>query len=270
MDITNLTAAIPVQISFVSTMKYLGIFAAVIVACGLLLRIILGRHSPLNRAICAGIGVLCVYVLTIIVYTFSPGSLERFLTPLPFISFSGNVLQITAFSDASFSVICAEIVSVFILVLLYNLTDNMLPDGESTASWFLLRTLTIVIAMAVHYLVSHATGTFLPDLLVSYGPMILLICLVISLLAGLLGALLGLVMVAVNPVLGLLVHFFFSSGLGKHISRAMLTTALLTVLVITLNHFGYCLISISAAALLSYIPLLLILVVLWWMLERIF
>ena len=92
MDISALTAIVPAQISFGTTMKYLAIFVVGAIAAGLLFRIFLGRRSALNRAICAGIGVLCVYVMTVIVYTFSPGNLEQFLVPLPFIDFSGDLL----------------------------------------------------------------------------------------------------------------------------------------------------------------------------------
>ena len=270
MDISALTAIVPAQISFGATMKYLAIFAAVAIAAGLLFRIFLGRRSALNRAICAGIGVLCVYVMTVIVYTFGPGTLERFLVPLPYIDFSGELLYLTAISGGEFTAICTDMLSLVILILIYNLVDNLLPDGETTVSWVLLRSLTIITAMAAHYFVTLLTHRFLPELLVSYGPTILLVLLVISLLGGLVGALLGLLLVVVNPILGILVHFFFSSGLGKQISKAMLTTGLLTGLLVALNNFGYSVISISPAALLSYIPLLLILIALWWILERVF
>ena len=270
MDITALTAIVPAQISFGTTMKYIAIFAAAAIAAGLLFRIFLGRRSALNRATCAGIGVLCVYVLTIMVYTFSPGNLERFLVPLPFMQFSGHTVQIAGFSSADFPTLCADFLSLVTLVLLYNLSDNLLPDGESAVTWLLFRSLTILMAMVVHYFFTLLTHEFLPDLLVSYGPTILLVLLVVSLLAGLVGALLGLLLVVVNPILGFLFHFFFASGLGKQISKAMLTTSLLTIVAATLTHYGYGVISISAAALLSYIPLLLILIALWWILEWIF
>jgi len=270
MDISALSAIVPAQISFGTTMKYLAIFAAAAIVAGLLFRIFLGRRSALNRAICAGIGVLCVYVLTVIAYTFSPEGLGRFLAPLPFVTFSGDRLYIMSFADTAFPVICGDILSLVILVLLYNLTDSMLPDGESTLGWFLLRSLTIVTAMVVHYFVTLLTRSYLPELLVSYGPTILLILLTVSMLAGLLEALLGLLLVAVNPILGFLFHFFFSSGLGKQISKAMLTTGILTGLAAALTYWGYGTILISAAALLSYIPVLLILIALWWILERVF
>ena len=50
----------------------------------------------------------------------------------------------------------------------------------------------------------------------------------------------------------------------------MLTAGLLTGLFFMLKHFGYGIVGTSAAALISYIPLLVILVALWWILEWVF
>lgn len=264
MDLNTLTSLIPTQITLGSMIKFIAILAAASLIISLIFRLLFGKNSALNKAICAGIGVLCIYVLTIIVYTFSPGNLEQFLVPLPFVKFSGDYLYIMTFSEVDFSAICAEVLSMVILVLLYNLTDSLLPDGESTVTWFVLRALNIVAAMVVHYFMTVLTRSFLPDLLVSYGPTILLVCLIASLLMGALSVVLGLVLTVVNPIFGLLFSFFFSNKFGKQLSKAMLTTAVLTGLVTILNQLGCSIICISASALVSYIPLLAVLLALWY------
>lgn len=270
MDFTTLTSYIPAEITFTSVMKFTAIIVAAAIIISLLFRILFGKKSALNKAICAGIGVLCIYVLTIVVYTFSPGNLERFLVPLPFVKFSGEYLYLMSFSETEFAVICSEILSMVMLVLLYNLTDSVLPGGEETSpvSWFMLRFLTIIAAMVVHYFVTAVTASFLPDLLVSYGPSILLICLIGSMLMGVLSVVLGLVLTVVNPIFGLLFSFFFSNKFGKQLSKAMLTTAVLCALVAVLNYLGYSIISISASALISYVPLLAVLLILWFIIGR--
>lgn len=268
MDFSTLTSFIPVEITFGTMVKFIAIVAAVIVIISLIFRMLFGKESALNKAVCAGIGILSIYVMTIVVYTFSPGNLEQFLVPLPFVKFSGEYLYIMSFAEADFSVICAQILSMVILVLLYNLTDSVLPEGESVVTWFVLRFLTIIASMAVHYLITGLTQSFLPDLLVSYGPTILLLCLVASLLMGALSVVLGLVLTVVNPIFGLLFTFFFSNKFGKQLSKAMLTTAVLCALVALLNRFGYSIICISAAALPSYIPLLALLLALWYVIGR--
>lgn len=256
------------EITFEAMIKFIAIIAAGIVLISLIFRLLFGKNSALNKAVCAGIGVLSIYVLTIVVYTFNPGNLEQFLVPLPFVKFSGEYMYIISFTETEFSVICAQILSMVILVLLYNLTDNALPEGESALTWFILRFLTIVASMAVHYFVTGLTQSFLPDLLVSYGPTILLLCLIASLLMGALSLVLGLVLTVVNPIFGLLFTFFFSNKFGKQLSKAMLTTAIVCALVALLNHMGYSIICISVAALPSYIPLLALLLALWYVIGR--
>lgn len=260
----------PAQITLGSMVKFIAVLAAACLIISLVFRLLFGKNSALNKAVCAGIGILCIYVITIVVYTFSPGNLERFLVPLPFVKFSGDYLYLLSFSGTEFSVICGEILSMVILVLLYNLTDSLLPDGgnASPVSWFVLRFLTIIAAMAVHYFVTSVTASFLPELLVSYGPTILLVCLIASLLVGVVGALLGLVLTLTNPIFGLLFTFFFSNKFGKQLSKAMLTTGVLCAIVALLNSLGYSIICISAAALPSYIPLLAVLLVLWYVIAR--
>jgi len=267
MDIfnLNLTSLIPVEITFLSMAKFIGVLIVSAFVISLIFRVFFGKGSALNRAVSASMGILCIYVMTVVIYTFNPAGLERYLVPLPFVKFSGDYLYVMDFSAADFSVICAEILSMVILALLYNISDGILPDGKSTVSWFVFRFFTVTFAIVIHYLMTVLTESFLPDLIVEYAPTILLVCLVASLLAGILGAVLGLVLTVVNPVLGLLYAFFFSNKLGKQISKAMVTTAVICALVAALGYFGFSIICISPAALVSYLPLLAVLVLLWYL-----
>lgn len=265
MDLQNLTSLIPAEITFFSVIKFAGILILAAFVAGLVFRILFGKGSAINRAVSASMGILCIYIMTIAIYTFNPAGLERYLVPLPFVKFSGSYLYILPIRSSDFSVICSEILSMVILALLYNLVDAILPDGKRALSWFIHRFLTVSVAIAVHYVVTTLTESFLPDLLVRYGPALLVICLIASLLAGLLGSILRLILTVVNPVLGILSLFFFSNRFGKQIAKAMLTTALLCALVAVLELFGYTVICISASALPSYIPLLGVLLLLWYL-----
>ena len=270
MDITTLTSFLPVQITLSGMIKFIAILIIGSTVINLVFRIFFGRRSSLNQAFCATLGILCIYVVTIVVYTFSPGNLEQFLVPLPFVKFSGQSMYLMNLQNSDFPVICSQILSMVILVLLYNLTDSLLPNSEdaSPVSWFVVRFLNIIGAMVIHYFLSAITESFLPALLVSYGPTILLFCLVISLLVGVIGTLLGLLLTIANPIIGLLFSFFFSSKLGKQLSKALLSSAILTALVALLSHFGYSFISINATSLLSYIPLLAVMLALWYVINR--
>lgn len=270
MDLSTLTSVLPAQLTLSSMVKFIAIIAAALFAIGLIFRLVFGRHSALNKAICAGIGVLCIYILTVVIYTFNPAGLEKFLTPLPFVKLSDSYLYLIDFSQTDFSVTCSQVLTMVILVLIYNLADAALPNGEeaSPLGWFLLRYMTIIAAMLIHSFISGLTSSFLPDLLVSYGPTILIVCLIASMLMGALSLILGLVLTVVNPIFGILFSFFFSNKFGKQLSKAMLTTFLLGVFVAILGHFGFSIISIHASALLSYIPLLAVLMALWYVIGR--
>ena len=88
------------------------------------------------------------------------------------------------------------------------------------------------------------------------------------LLLGVLKIVLGLVLATVNPIIAGLYAFFFSHRIGKMLSRAVLTTVILSALVLVLEHVGLTAISISSAVLAAYIPLLILLLVLWYILSH--
>ena len=265
MDIHNLSSLIPAEITILSMIKFLAILALGASVLGLVFRLCFGKGSSLNRAVSACMGILCVYIMTAVIYTLRPAGLEAYLVPLPFLKFSGEYLFILPIAETPFPEICTEVLSLIILAFLYNLCDWILPEGKKPLSWFVFRFLTVALAIAAHYILTAVTESFLPDLLVNYGPVILIILLFASLLTGFLGLVLGLILSVANPLLGILCGFFFSNKLGKQISKAILTTALLCALVAVLGHFEYQVISISITALVSYIPVLVALLALWYL-----
>ena len=62
--------------------------------------------------------------------------------------------------------------------------------------------------------------------------------------------------------------FFFANVVGKQITRAALTTALLAGLVMLLNYLGCSVIYVASAALMAYIPFVIILIVLWYIVTK--
>ena len=71
--------------------------------------------------------------------------------------------------------------------------------------------------------------------------------------------LLGLVIAVANPFLGAMYTFFFSNIVGKQVSKAVFSTAIVCAVFYLLDLFGYTVVCISAAALITYIPLALLL-----------
>ena len=92
--------------------------------------------------------------------------------------------------------------------------------------------------------------------------------LALMLLTGAFKVLVGIAISTVNPLVAALYTFFFASLVGKQITKAVLTTLLLAALVLCLNSLGIVVISVISSALIAYIPFVLALTVLWYIVGR--
>ena len=267
--LSDLQSYIPVEIDFPMVLRFIALCAAGALVMGIFNRFVLGKRSELNHAVSSAMGILLIYAVTIVVYSFNPGNLARFLSPLPFIRFSGDKMIVFSFSAAGLPEICSNVLSMVILAFLVNLLDTFIPKGKKIIGWYLYRFLTVVMAMVLHFVVSWLFSAYLPGVLVTYAPMILLGVLGAMLLLGAAKVVLGLVLTAVNPIIGGIYAFFFSHAVGKQLTKAVVPTLLLCAIVFLLGHFGITVISISTAALTAYIPMILVFLVLWYLLGHV-
>ena len=266
---SNLLAQIPADVDWVSSAKLFALFFGGSLILGCLIRMLLGKRSGLNHAVSSAMGILFIYAVTIVIYTFNPVGIARFLTPLPFVTITGDTLRITGFLGRSFSGICTDVLAMVILAFLVNLLDSYIPKGKKIIGWYLYRFLTVIMAMVLHYVFFWLTSSFIPEVLMTYAPMLLLGVLVLTLLLGAAKVVLGVVLVAVNPIIGAIYTFFFTNVFGKQITKALFTTAITCALVFLLEYAGMTTIAISASLLSAYIPLMLILVILWYLIGHI-
>lgn len=262
-------AYLPAQIDLGTAFLFVLYFAAPTMIMGVLGRVALGKRSSLNRSLSCAIGILFIYVLTVIVYTFKPWNLEDLLSPLPFVRFSGEYLFIMPVTVTRFPVLCSEILSLIILAFLVNLLDSILPNGENFFSWYLMRFLTVIFSMVLHFFVRNALYTYLPEVLVTYAPTVLLVILAFLLLSGVVSLVLGLVISIANPFLGAMYTFFFSTVVGKQLSKAVFSSMILCAIVYLLEFFGYTVLCITAEALVAFIPLVIVLLILWYLLGHV-
>ena len=263
--VKHASSYLPTEIDLVNAAQFMLFFAAGVLILSVLSRVVLGKRSSLNHSLSSAIGILFIYAVTIVVYTFKPWNLELLLSPLPFVSFSGQFLVIFPIADAQFPALCSQLLSLVILAFLVNLIDTFLPKGDNPITWFVLRLLTVVVSMILNLAARWAFQTYLPGVLVTYAPSILLVLLVVLMLSGVLNLILGLIISMTNPFLGAMYTFFFSNIVGKQLSKAVFSSAILCAIVYLLEHFGYTVICITAAALMAYIPLAIILLVLWYL-----
>ena len=256
---------LPVEVDLISAAQFMLYFSAISLILGVMGRLVLGKRSSLNLSVSSAMGILFIYALTVVIYTFHPWKLAALLSPLPFATFSQEYLILLPITDAQFPALCSQILSLVVLAFLVNLVETFAPKGKNIFTWLLLRMLTMAVCMGLHLVVNWAFRTYLPNILVTYAPMILLLILCLCLMSGIVNLLLGLVIATANPFLGAMYTFFFSNIIGKQVSKAVFSSGIICAVLYLLDLFGYTVICISAAALMTYIPLALILLALWYL-----
>ena len=249
-----------------SSFKFILVFSAALLGAGLLVRLLFGNRSDLNHAMSSSAGILTVYVLTVIIYAFQPKGLENLLSPLPFVTFVNDYLFVLPFHGTSFETLCSQILALVILSFVVNCMDALLPEGENPITWFLSRFLSVILAMGLHVAANWAINKYLPTLIVYHAPAVLLVILLSCLLLGVFKLILGIFLTVVNPVLGALYTFFFSSHIGKQLTKSVLSTAILCGVFYVMDRFSYLIVHISPAALPAYLPLLPGFLVIWYLL----
>ncbi len=259
----------PTEINWISAAQFMMYFVAASLVMGTLGRLVLGKRSSLNHSLSSAMGILFVYAATVVVYMFKPWNLEALLSPLPFVTFAGDYVIVLPVTDVQFPALCTEILSLIILAFLVNLLDSILPKGENIIGWLIVRILAVIACMVLHFAVTWGFENYLPNVLVQYAPTILLFLLIFMMLSGILNLILGLVIAVTNPFLGAMYTFFFSNVIGKQLSKAVFSSVVLGVVVYLLDYFGYTIVSISAVSLLTYIPVALVLLVLWFLIGNI-
>ena len=230
---------------------------------GFLGRMIFGKRSTLNQSVSSSIGILFIYAATIAIYSYGV-ELGFLLSPLPFISLSGDYLHIFSFIGADYIAICDQVLSMIILAFLFNLINGWMPTGKHLISWLFFRIISVILAMALHAIVNYLLNLWLPEGFLTWAPVILLGLLVLMLAVGALKFVIGALISTVNPLIAALYTFFFASMIGKQLSKAVLTTLIISGLIVGLNYLGITTIFIGSAALIAYLPLLVILLALWY------
>lgn len=273
LDITDIlyTAStyLPAEIDFFSAMKFLFFFSVMSLVMGILARFVMGKRSSLNHAISSAMGILFVYVATIGIYTFRPWKLDVFLSPLPFVTLFEDFIVLSPIIDISLSLFCTQMLSLIILSFLVNILDTFIPKGNSILSWYIYRFITVALAMVLHLIVHWACNIYLPTGLVTYAPIALLGVLLSMLLLGVLNIILGIALTIMNPILGGIYTFFFSNIIGKQITKAVFSSVLICALFLLIEKMGYIVIYLSSSAIITCIPLILVLLILWHLLGHV-
>ena len=254
---------VPENFNVSNYLQFLLVMVVGVMLVSLLGRIVFGKRSTLNHAVSSAIAILCIYVVNVVVYS-TGAKLDIILSPLPFVSIQGDYLVLFNILSADFNSICTHVLNMVILAFLMNLLDSWLPKGQKLLSWYFFRFLSVVLAICLQYVVNLLLSVILPEGFAQIAPTVLVILLLVSLALGALKLLVGGALAIFSPVLAVLYTFFFSNIVGKQLSKAILTTTLLTALVCLLNYLEISAVYIASAALAAYLPLLIIVLVLWY------
>lgn len=257
-----------ISVSAVQYAKFLGILIFGILLISSLTRFLFGKKAQINLAVTSAMEILCVYVVNTVIYALGL-QLQQFITPLPFVTMVEDYLLIFPILSAEFTDICHHVLRLLIIAFLVNLINEFIPKGEHVITWFLLRFITVVLSVAVIYLADLALNTYLPQGFAEIAPTVLLCTLVALILLGSLKVFVGAAMAFLDPIIAALYTFFFSNFIGRALAKAMVSTALLTALVVALDYLEIAVVHIAASALMGYLPLLLIVLALWYLVGHI-
>ena len=230
---------------------------------GFIGRCAFGKKSVLNQSVSSAIGILFIYAVTVVIHSYGL-DLKFLASPLPFVAISDGWLSIFPITQSGYVAICGELLNMVILAFLVNLVNSWMPNGKKLFSWLFFRVISVALGMVAFAGANYLLTMFLPEGLLTWAPVILLGLLVIMLLVGALKGLMGALLASVNPLIGFLYTFFFANVVGKMLTRAMLTTLLMSALIYGLNYLGVTALAIGTAVLVAYSPLLLLLLVLWF------
>ena len=245
-----------------------GILLIGIILFGSIGRFVFGKKSVLNVAVSSAIAIIFMYALTIVL-RIAGVEFQEFLAPLPFVRFSGDTLYLFTFAGKDYTLICSELLSMIILAFLVNLLDRWLPRGKNIFTWFIFRCLTVILATLAHLIVYGLLTRYLPEGLVTYAPVVLLAVLALMLLTGALKLLVGVALTTVNPLIAALYTFFFANVIGKQVTRAVFTTGIMSLLILALEYVGVAALAVTSAALVVYIPFMIIMLIFWYVVNKV-
>lgn len=254
------------NLDFEKFLKSTAILVVSLLALALIGRILFKKKSDIINAVSAAIGILFIYAVTVILCGLGPG-FQKFIAPLPFVSIENKQMILFQF-HADYTVVTTHILSMIVLAFLMNLVDSVLPTGKNVIIWLIFRCVSVVAGIVLHLIVTGLLNKYLPEGLRAYAPTILLGVLALMLLTGALKFLVGIVLSTVNPLIAALYTFFFANAIGRQVTKAVLTTLILSVLVWILQKLGIFTIAIVSAALIAYIPFIVILLALWYVVGR--
>ena len=254
-------------------LKHWALFAVIlllgILFVSTLFHFLFGKRAQIQIAVSSALEIFVVYIIAIVVCTLGV-SWSVFLSSLPLVSISDQHLYFYPVLNSDFTLLCSQLLHLLIIAFVVNLVNSLISHTKHLLSRLVLRLLVVAVTIGIICGLNVLLKNFVPQDFAQYAPKILLLVLAALILLGSMRLLVGTAIAFVSPILGVLYTFFFSNIIGRALSRAILTTALLTGLVIALNTLGIYGIPISTSGLLLCVPILLIGMLVWFLVSHLF
>lgn len=231
---------------------------AVVFVVAVLIRLIHKKASQYNHALSSAMALMFMYLLMIQVRRFLPEIVDPLLDKLPLIDINKNAgtVSLFRFADTEFMKACTEFLYVFILSFCVIGLDDLIPDAKNTTSWIILQFIVVCIGMAIYTFVLKCINHFVPEMLDSVAPMILVCILMFMVMLGLLKVILTLMLVAVNPLLGAVSAFFSGNKVGMALGKSVMCSLVLTAVTVFMTHRDFSVFALSDLTLLvCFLPM---------------
>jgi hypothetical protein len=255
-------------------MAFVLVFSLAVLLISLIGHFALGKESSLKQSLTSALGIIMLYAMGVVIYTFSPRDFSAYLNQLPIGTFLVNeegqqILRLHSLRNLTLPELSYHMLRIFMLAVLVNLLGDITPKNMRKIGWILFRLFMLGCAIGLNYAVFKVIDMFAPSLLIKYGPMILLSILAFSFLLGFLKFFSAIVATVINPIFGAFHAFFFKSKSGKCMSRAIGSTVIVTFLLYIFGKLGYGDLPIHPGALSGYVPFTLSMFLLWLIVGRI-
>lgn len=270
----DISLTLPNDVTFLNTMYFVLIFSLAVFLICALARLLLGKDSSLKHLLTSALGMIMLYAMAVVIYIFSPRDFTYYLNQLPIGTFMTNpggeqVFVFNTIRNLELPELCSQMLRIYVLAVMINLLGSINYDKLKLLGWVLFRLFMLGLAIVLNVAVFKVVDMFLPFLLDSYAPLILLSFLLISFALGFLKFLIALVLTAVNPVFGGFYAFFFKNKFGKCLSRAIGSTLVICLLLVVFESLGYTTLPIGPEALSGYVPFTVCMFLLWIIVGRV-
>lgn len=258
---------LPEELVFTGAQAFLLRFCLILLIVSVIRKIFFSKHINPQHAIVSALGIMMMYAACIIIYTFNPMGLRKYLVPLPFITMGEESWEIYSMTNGTDSETFLHILSMLLLAFLVNQIYHFDPKEVKFLGWLIFRICSTGIAIGVHigviWVLQKLPLEKLPNIIVKYGPAALIGFFVITCLIGLFKKSLSFFMKKTNPAFDGANTFYFTNKFGLQISRGLVTTVILTVFVQVLDILDFHALPINQDALTQYWPVLGLFFALW-------